>query len=71
MLTCRYRFNRASGKVYRESPTGLVELSESLDIIILHATPAVYGQPFPNLMAQDWINLCFLDPLINCCIGVA
>ena len=65
MLTCRYRFNRASGKIYRENSTGLVELSESLDTIILHATPVVYGQPFPNLMAQDWINLCFLDPQMN------
>lgn len=32
-----------------------------MDAVILHATPPVYGQPFPNQPAQDWINLCFLD----------
>lgn len=63
----RYRFNRASGQIYRihESPFRLEELGERLDTIILHATPPVRGEPFANMSEQDWIGLCFLDPEFN------
>ena len=61
----RYRFNRASGKIYRESLQNLIEVSDHLDTIILYATPSVYGQPFQAMPAQDWISLCFLDNEFN------
>ena len=57
----RYRFNRSTGKIYPESYSSLIEIPDYLDAVILHATPPVYGQPFPNQPAQNWINLCFLD----------
>lgn len=57
----RYRFNRATGKIYQKSYSSSLEIPDYLDAVILHATPPVYGQPFPNQPAQDWINLCFLD----------
>ncbi|HAG84757.1 MAG TPA: hypothetical protein DCL61_27290 [Cyanobacteria bacterium UBA12227] len=63
----RYRLNRSSGLIYRiiEYPFRLEEVGEALDIIILHATPPVRGQPFANMPEQDWIGLCFLDPELN------
>ncbi len=61
MKTRRYRFNRSTGKIYQESYSSLIEVPDYLDAIILHATPPVYGQPFPNMPSQDWISLCFLD----------
>ncbi|WP_190462396.1 hypothetical protein [Planktothrix sp. FACHB-1355] len=61
MKNRRYRFNRATGKIYQESYSSLIEIPDYLDAVILHATPPVYGQPFPNQPAQNWINLCFLD----------
>lgn len=57
----RYRFNRATGKIYQVSYSGLIEIPDYLDVIILHATPSVYGTPYQNQPAQDWISLCFLD----------
>ncbi|MEQ8464199.1 hypothetical protein [Coleofasciculus sp. E1-EBD-02] len=63
----RYRLNRASGHIYRvmESPFRLEDVGESLDMIILHATPPVRGEPFPNMPEQDWIGLCFLNAELN------
>lgn len=57
-----YRFNRADGMIYREVGRGIQPINTRyLDAIILHATPPVFGQPFPNMSPQDWIGLCFLD----------
>jgi hypothetical protein len=63
MIVTRYRLNRASGQIYRvhESLFKLEETGETLDAIILHATPPVRGEPFPNMPEQDWVGLCFLD----------
>lgn len=67
----RYRFNRKFGIIYKESQNNqLIEIGSSMSVIILWASEKVFGQPFPNLPAQDWIQLTFLDPQGNWCYAV-
>lgn len=67
----RYRLNRKVGMIYQESQANqLIEIGRQMQVIILWASEPVHGQPFPNLPAQDWIQLTFLDPQGNWCYAV-
>ncbi|MFB2891949.1 hypothetical protein ACE1CI_03280 [Aerosakkonemataceae cyanobacterium BLCC-F50] len=67
----RYRFNRKVGIIYKESQTNqLIEIGRQMQVIILWASEPVFGQPFPHLPAQDWIQLTFLDHQGDWCYAV-
>ena len=57
MLERKYRFSRKSGKIYLEDGEQLIEVGESLNVIVLWSSPAIFAKPF----SQNWIQLIFID----------
>ena len=70
MKTKHYRFNRKNGTIFLESESGLTPIGSSMRTIILFATEPTHGKPFVHLPAQDWVQLCFIDPQGNWSYGV-
>jgi len=57
----KYRTNRKSGLISKETNQGLETIGDSLDLIILHWTPPTLAAAFGQ-SEQEWVSLCFLDP---------
>jgi hypothetical protein len=66
----KYRFNRKSGKIYLENKKQLIEVGESLRVIVLWSSEAIFAKPFENLPAQEWVQLTFLDDKSNWCYAL-
>ena len=66
----KYRFNRKSGKIYLEDGKQLIEVGESLRVIVLWSSEAIFAKPFENLPAQEWVQLTFLNDQSNWCYGL-
>jgi hypothetical protein len=66
----RYRFNRKYGRVYLEKKNGLVDVGDSLKVILLWASTPTWGKPFAHMPAQLWVQLCFLDQSGDWCYSV-
>ncbi|MDB9454647.1 hypothetical protein PN478_09525 [Dolichospermum circinale CS-534/05] len=66
----RYRFNRKFGKIYLEDGKELIEVGESLKVIILWSSEAIFTKPFAHLAAQEWVQLTFIDNKSNWCYAL-
>lgn len=66
----RYRFNRKFGKIYLEDGKQLIEVGESLKVIVLWSSEPIFAKPFPHLAAQDWVQLTFIDNQSNWCYAL-
>ena len=66
----RYRINRKSGRVYLENKNELVDVGDSLKVIILWASAPTWGKPFIHMPPQVWVQLCFLDQAGDWCYSV-
>jgi hypothetical protein len=66
MLERKYRFSRKSGKIYLEDGEQLIEVGESLKVIVLWFSPAIFAKPF----SQNWIQLIFIDNQGNWCYAL-
>lgn len=66
----RYRFNRKFGKIYLEDGKQLIEVGESLKVIVLWSSEAIFAKPFAHLAAQEWVQLTFIDNKSNWCYAL-
>jgi len=70
MKMVKYRFNRKLGKVFLDEAGLTTEVGDSLKMIVLWASKPIYGKPFKHIIAQDWVQLTFLDSSGNWCYAV-
>lgn len=66
----RYRFNRKSGKIYLEGTKDLIEVGESIRVIVLWFSEPIFAKPFKHLAEQEWVQLTFLDDKSNWCYAL-
>jgi hypothetical protein len=66
MLERKYRFSRKSGKIYLEDRKQLIEVGESLKVIVLWFSEPIFAKPF----SQNWIQLIFIDNQGNWCYAL-
>ena len=66
----KYRFNRKSGKIYLEDGKQLIEVGESVRVIVLWFSEPIFAKPFKHLPEQEWVQLTFLDNQSNWCYAL-
>jgi len=70
MKIVKYRFNRKLGKVFLDEDGQMTEVGDNLKAIVLWASKPIWGKPFENIPAQNWIQLTFVDSSGNWCYAV-
>ncbi|MEG4286386.1 hypothetical protein QUB68_24965 [Microcoleus sp. A006_D1] len=70
MKTVKYRFNRKLGEIFLDENGELTSVGNNLQIIVLWASEPIWGKPFENMPAQNWIQLTFLAEYGNWCHAV-